>query len=237
MWYKTDRGDYIKLPLQPKDNKIKLIFGEEANHLMLYPMQKWEFDEPLLSMMQQLREYLEKAVTVIVVGYSFRDPYMVKIFHDAARKNRHLKIILIDPKARQIYQEKLLYFLGEDKVSIIPSSLADRVLCLQYEFEKIISILDEYTNNLRRGWGTEIECEEKSYAGENQEWFKNGPMMYYVNSEFIDREDSSSIAKGIKRTFEKGRSDEMKDACLSLVQQYKIENRINRIFNLVEKNN
>ncbi|MFT6908009.1 MAG: teichuronic acid biosynthesis glycosyltransferase TuaC [Oleiphilaceae bacterium] len=54
-------------------------------------------------------------------------------------------------------------------------------------------------------------------------------------AEFIDRDDSGSIAKGIMRTFEKGRSDDMKDASLSLVQQYKIENRINKIFSLVQK--
>lgn len=190
MWYKTDRGDYIKLPLPPQENKINLIFGEEAHHLMLYPMQKWEFDEPLLSMMQQFREYLEKAQTVIVVGYSFRDPYMVKIFQDAARKNRNLSLILISPNARQIYEERLLYFFEDDNVTHIPSSLENRVLCLQYKFEEILPVIDTYSSFIHGGLITEERCQEQSYGSGIPEWYSgNGPVRHYAKSEFIDRAD------------------------------------------------
>jgi len=190
MWYKADKGDYLKLPLPPKEGKIELIFGDEAHHLMLYPMQKWEFDEPLLEMMQQFRSYLEKTEAVIVVGYSFRDPYMVKIFHDAARKNRKLFVVLICPNAREIYENKLRYYFIEDKKSSVPSSLENRVLCLQYKFEDILPIISNFSNDARGGFLTEETSVENSYSGGNTNWYFNGgPLEYFIKSEFIDRAD------------------------------------------------
>ena len=190
MWYKTDRGDYLKLPLPPKEEKVELIFGEKAHHLMLYPMQKWEFDEPLLEMMQQFRAYLEKAVAVIVVGYSFRDPYMIKIFHDAARKNRDLFLVLVDPNARKIYEEQLHYYYLEDKKSSIPSSLENRVLCLPYRFENILSTINHFSSDARGGFTMEEKFNESSYSGSTQNWYQNGgPFDNFIKSEFIDKAD------------------------------------------------
>lgn len=52
-------------------------------------------------------------------------------------------------------------------------------------------------------------------------------------AEFVDRLDPDDIARAIMSTFETGKAKMMKSACLSLVQQYKIENRINAIFNVL----
>lgn len=191
MWYKTDRGDYLKLPLPPQDGKVKLIFGEEAHHLILYPMQKWEFDEPLLEMMQQFRTYLEKSTAVIVVGYSFRDPYMTKIFHDAARKNRNLFVVLVSPNARKIYEENLRYYFIEDKKNSVPSSLENRVLCLQYKFEEILHIINDFSHDVRSGFTLEERSVEASYSGGSPNWyFNNGPLEYFIKAEFIDKANS-----------------------------------------------
>ena len=190
MWYKTDRGDYLKLPLPPKEGKVKLIFGEEAHHLMLYPMQKWEFDEPLLEMMQHFRSYLESAQSVIVIGYSFRDPYMIKIFHDAARKNQKLFVILVSPNARQIYEDQLRYYYIEDKKGSVPSSLENRILCLQYKFEEVLPILQDLSHDVRAGFTTEERAIEASYSGSKPNWYFNGgPLEYFIKSEFIDKAD------------------------------------------------
>lgn len=186
MWYKTDRGDYLKLPLPPAEENVKLIFGERANHLMLYPMQKWEFDEPLLDMMMKFKQYLEKAHFVVVVGYSFRDPHMLRIFHDAARKNHGLILILIDPDSRKTYNSKLRYYI-DNEAKNIPSSLEDRVLCLPYKFEKILPALDEYISSVQTGFAYEENCYNNMYRGNEPRWLWGGPLEYYFNCEFIDR--------------------------------------------------
>lgn len=141
MWYKTNTNNYVKLPLPPS-GKRALIFGEEATPLILYPMQKWEFVEPLLEILLKFKHALENAESVIVVGYSFRDPHILRIFHEAARKNQRLTVFLISPSARTIYEDKLKYYpieeTGQDR---IVSMLEDRVVCLQYGFEQILEKL------------------------------------------------------------------------------------------------
>lgn len=190
LWYKTEKGEYLKLPLPPTSDKINLIFGDKASHFMLYPMQKWEFDEPMLEMVQRFRASLEEAEAVIVVGYSFRDPYIVKIFHDAAIKNQRLFVFLVDPDARQIYETKLRYYNFEGENNRIPSSLQDRVVCLQYPFETLLPVLQGYVYAVtRNGFVLEDRYHQDSYAGRKSEWFKNGPISYYSQSEFIDRID------------------------------------------------
>lgn len=143
MWYRTNKNNYVKLPIPPKGN-LELIFGEQAIPLILYPMQKWEFVEPLLEMLLKFKRHLENADFVIVVGYSFRDSHIIRLFHEAARKNQKLTVLLIGPSSRQGYEEKLKFYTDEEgNKTKIPSMLEGRVLCLQYGFENIIVKLKE----------------------------------------------------------------------------------------------
>jgi len=48
IWYRSDRSGYIKLPVMIEKAGIQLITGEKAESLMLYPMQKFDYAEPLL---------------------------------------------------------------------------------------------------------------------------------------------------------------------------------------------
>lgn len=111
MWYQGDRAGYIKLPIMTRKSKIELIYGEKAENLMLYPMQKWDYAEPLLELLVEIKHRLESETCkfLIIVGYSFRDDHIRRILWDAARKNRGLHCILIDPEAYQIYLDKLKY--------------------------------------------------------------------------------------------------------------------------------
>jgi hypothetical protein len=137
MWYLTDRGTYVKIPIASKEkDEIELITGETAKTLMVYPMSgKWEYAEPLLELLRKLHERLEIANVCIVVGYSFRDDYIRRIFFEAARKNKDLTIFLIDPDAGRIYDDKL-QFINKDKG--IPSSLEGRVICWNYPMENAL---------------------------------------------------------------------------------------------------
>ena len=122
MWYQSNRGGYIKLPVMTQESKIQLITGEMADNLMLYPMQKWDYADPLLELLVESKRLLESETCKVIsfVGYSFRDEHILRIVWDAARKNKELHLILVDPKAYQIYHEKLKYY---DEQHIIPSSL------------------------------------------------------------------------------------------------------------------
>ena len=140
MWYKTDNGNYVKLPLPPKD-EIELIFGEKATPLLLYPMEKWEFVEPLLELLLQFKTQLVDVEFVIIVGYSFRDSHIVRLLHESARKNDNLIVLLVAPNSRNLYEEHLKYYPSENNQEKIPTMLKDRVLCLQYGFEQIIGSL------------------------------------------------------------------------------------------------
>ena len=164
-WYRSDRGTYIKLPIKEEGSKITLITGEKAETLMLYPMQKWEYAEPLMELLLIVKSLLEseKCKFLVVVGYSFRDEHIKKILWDCARKNRELTMILIDPNAYKICSEKLKYY---DPAQKIPSSLSGRVVCLSYRFEEVLPLLKNYyLYNLFEGIKLEKDANQKESEG------------------------------------------------------------------------
>jgi hypothetical protein len=185
MWYQTDRGDYIKIPIMTEESKIQLITGEKAENLMLYPMQKWDYAEPFLELSVGIKRLLESETCkyLIVIGYSLRDEQIIRILWDAARKNRDLHIILIDPKAYQIYHEKLQFY-NRDRTN--PSSLNGKVICLPYQFEKILPHLkNHYLINLKVGLSCEVAQHGAEISGQPPSWvfcLKN-----FIDAEFIDK--------------------------------------------------
>lgn len=192
MWYQSDRGGYIKLPVMAKENKIQLITGEMAENLMLYPMQKWDFADPLLELLVEAKRLLESKTCkfLIVVGYSFRDIHILRILWDAARKNKELHVILIDPKAYQIYYEQLKYY---DSRQRIPSSLDGRVLCLPYKYEEIFPHLKNYyLESLRAGLNVETLTRQAEISGQKANWSA-------VIKPFIDSEHFEKIDNILKR--------------------------------------
>ena len=169
-WYRTERGDYVKIPIDISKfnenvSKIPLISGENAESLMLYPIQKLDYAEPVLEMLVSIKHILESDCKfLIVVGYSFRDEHIKNIILDAARKNKNMHLILISPDAYKIYFEKLKYYDNELKTV---SPLNGRVICLPYKFEEVFkNIRNNYLEDLRRGLKYEkylIEDELKIY--------------------------------------------------------------------------
>ena len=158
LWYQSDRGNFIKLPIMSNDSKIQLFSREYAENLMLYPMQKWDYAEPLLELMVRIKGLLQSRIYdpngeseslkfLIAVGYSFRDDHIKKIVWDAARRNTKLYVIIVDPNAYQIYHDRVEYYDNEGE---IPSHLKGRVICLPYKFEKILPhIRNHYLANLK----------------------------------------------------------------------------------------
>lgn len=185
MWYQSDRGGYIKLPVMTEASKIQLITGEKAENLMLYPMQKWDYAEPLLELLVHIKQLLEseKCKFLIVVGYSFRDDHIKRILWDAARKNRGLHLILVGPKAYEIYSKRIKSY---DAHSRIPSSLDGRVVCLPYKFEDVLQYLkNHYLKNLREGLSNMYAQQQVEIRGEKAFWMSC--LRSFANAEYTEK--------------------------------------------------
>jgi hypothetical protein len=199
LWYKTDRGDYVKLPIKTEESTTELVTGEKAVTLMVYPIGKWEYAEPFLELLLKLKEMLESAKIAIIVGYSFRDDYIKRLFWDAARRNKNLVVILISPSSKEIYEQRLKNYeipelphgFSSDFATnafdaYFPSSLSGRVLCLPYRFEDVLPLLrNQYLKSLREGILEEKQAKEQENRGERGNWwscFRN-----YLNCEFVGK--------------------------------------------------
>ncbi len=147
LWYLTDKDNFVKLlpdfvKLLPENedetDEIPLITDETAQPFIMYPIGgKSEYHRPLAYLTNKLENRLKLKETklCIVVGYSFRDEYIKSIFFDTAKENENLTIILIDPKAGRIFNEKLRY---RDNEKRIESPIADRVICFNYPFGSVL---------------------------------------------------------------------------------------------------
>ncbi len=136
-WFRSDRGRFLKIPIMTVKNTVELITKEQASGLMLYPAQKFEYVEPLFELLMLMKQGLLSCHILCVVGYSFRDDHIRRIFWDAARKNKDLRIVLISPSSWEIYQKRLKLY--DDGKTL--SSLAGKVYCLPFLFEKILPLL------------------------------------------------------------------------------------------------
>lgn len=200
-WYRTDRGDYTKLPIMTKKAETELITGEKATTLILYPMRKWEYAEPLLELLMELKKKIESVKFLFVVGYSFRDDHITRIFWDGARKNKDLTVIFVSPNAHHIYRKKLkdceiprlLHgfssdFSSEGFDAAVPSELAGRVLCLPYKFENVLVLLkNHYLKNLKEGLLSKRQTRDHEIKGQEAHWeFCLKP---FVECEYMEKVD------------------------------------------------
>jgi hypothetical protein len=170
-WYRTDRGRYIKSDVRTYQSTIELTTGEKAETLILYPMQKSDYAGPLLELLVRAKNLIQdiNCKFLVVVGYSFRDDHITRIILEAANKNEELTLIIIDPKASQIYREKLKYYNPKRR---IPTHLNERVVCLPYKFEEVFPYLkNEYLRNLREGLSKVSACTSQELSGERANWF------------------------------------------------------------------
>lgn len=140
LWYETSAGACIRIPAIPQSGQHTLFTHETAQPLMLYPARKWAYAEPLLHNLELFRTRLSHPDTrhIIVVGYSFRDEHLRRIFFDVLRSNLEARIILISPDAWNIYRTRLEFL---DDARTVPSSARNRVVCLPYGFEAVFPLL------------------------------------------------------------------------------------------------
>jgi hypothetical protein len=215
IWYQSDRGTFLKLPIQNDVAEIKLISDESAETLMLYPMQKWDYAEPLLELLVYTKNLLESNKRVLegqehgrvienipgyfnykflmVIGYSFRDEHIKRMVWDISRMNNHLYLIIVDPEANAIFDEIKYH----NKKLKIESQLRHKVICLPYKFEEIFPYLrNYYVDYLRKGLVAMDANQRSEYLGKsNIHWIDC--IFSLAKAEFCDVVDDIIESKGI----------------------------------------
>lgn len=175
IWYEDMKTkECVKIPVhafvEGKPVALRLIYGEDVKPLLIYPAQKAEYIEPLTDLQLRFKERLfnKKTKFVVVVGYSFRDDYIVHMLWDAARVNEDLHVIIIAPNAQQIYENKLK-FINKEKNDL--SRIHDRVICLSYPFSTVIyKLKNHYLNNLSQILRSFKDSLERERTGQEANW-------------------------------------------------------------------
>lgn len=152
-WYRTDRGRFVKIPTVFKGSRVELYTKEQAELVMLYPAQKFEYVEPLFELTLHMKRELAQCRTLFVIGYSFRDEHLRRLFWDIAREHADFYVVLINPDAYRIYNERLKRYDDNET----PSSLAGRVLCLPWYFGKVFPSLQSGIYNAFRQLRTQLD--------------------------------------------------------------------------------
>jgi hypothetical protein len=194
-WYKTHSGEYESSNLRIKGTKFKLVTRGTAVPFIIYPGKKLQYDEPTFNILAEFRKQLKDAKYVFVIGYSFKDEHITKIFQNAARKEDGFVIFLISPSAHSIYNSTLKYHIDDEfrepssEITSSTSDLEGRVIRLPYRLEKIVDLLkDKYLDNLIKAQQCEIERELDPLPDKRQadsRWYDC--LLPYIECEYIDK--------------------------------------------------
>lgn len=113
-WFIDKRNQDIRysgevLPL----GKPNLLGDHPEKEAMIFPIGgKYIYREPYADMFFYLKELLTTEKLVTVVGYSFRDADIAGLFADALTLNPELQMILVDPRAKEIINDRFGDFFG-----------------------------------------------------------------------------------------------------------------------------
>jgi len=192
IWYENERTkEYVKIPIRfayGKPTNVRLIYGESVKPLLIYPAQKMEYVEPLTELQLMFKERLVNSMSavLVVVGYSFRDDYIIHMLWDAGRKNEGLYIVVVDPDAQNIFREKL-QFINKDERS--KSSICDRIVCLPYPFSSVIYRLkNHYLDKLKQFSDEEKRAIQSEKRGITVEWERL--LRFCIDCEFSTKIES-----------------------------------------------
>ena len=147
-----------------------------------------EYSEPAIDMLVELKNQLRHNEYVFVIGYSFKDEHIIKIFQHAAKKNQKLVLFLVSPSGYQIYDERLRYYESYNGIGCngtLPSKLQGRVICLPYKLEKILAKLSEYLDNLIQAEKLDSEFMFAPAKSDMDKWKQR--LRYYIDCEHMEK--------------------------------------------------
>lgn len=99
-WTKTDIG-IVKSP-------ARVYVNDDSAHenVLIYPARrKVAIEEPFFTGYDYFQKCMEKCRFCVVIGYSFRDYDALTKLMSAARSNERLKVVVLDPRARDICEQ------------------------------------------------------------------------------------------------------------------------------------
>jgi hypothetical protein len=119
---------------------------------------------------------------LVIVGYSFRDDYIIHMLWDAARKSENLYVLIVNPEAQSLFENRLRFInrLERDR-----SRIWDRVICLPYTFSTVISELSGYVHQLQNVsfWWQNYLKEER--GGGRTDWASL--LLQCIECEFLEK--------------------------------------------------
>ncbi|MFC1678739.1 hypothetical protein ACFL2T_00770 [Elusimicrobiota bacterium] len=168
LWYKSEDGRLLKIPIKPEpknpQSAVTLFDGVKAVPQLLYPAGKQPLESPLLDFMYALKSRLEMAEFVVVLGYSFADQHLRHLFRDALEVNSDLHLIIVDPKASQIYRSLM------EESPAFRLSFNNRVTCLPFVVENYLQHLAESFRATGAGIRQWHDLERGERSGQRQNW-------------------------------------------------------------------
>ena len=100
------------------DNRIERMPTEEEvsgatrrykRNVLIYPAQKnYEIGEPFRRLMRYFNEILNQHDMCLVIGFSFRDPFINNTLLDFLRANRKRRLVVVSPNATKNVDENLI---------------------------------------------------------------------------------------------------------------------------------
>ncbi len=199
-WYRSETGDYVRSDVLTVKDTTTSVAEKPLVPLILYPGRKLQYIEPIIYLLRELEEQIKNIKYMFVIGYSFKDDHIARLFRYAATKNRELIVFLISPSASIIYNQKLKYHNDEEflknftihSFSIksftrpVQSDLCGRVICLNYKFKKIFPFLkDGYLKHLIEA--EELESSAKYYGSETEKNTWKDQLRHYIDCEHMDK--------------------------------------------------
>jgi hypothetical protein len=137
-WVDSEEYGLVSLPKAPKSIVEELI-GMEP-HLVFGTEVKLTGEQPFFTMAHLFYENLVKTNALVVIGYSFGDPYINSIIAQCLRQNVGLKVLVIDRSAANLRDNS--EFLKGMQVDEFISKAADEAIAhhgLRKKLEQLVS--------------------------------------------------------------------------------------------------
>lgn len=178
-WFRTSSDRFLRIPTKAPETGLRLLGSEIAEPLMLYPAQKELYSGPFVDLLVHFKHVLESVTWMIVIGYSFRDDSMLRLFREAAARNPKLHLILVGPSSEETYQTKLSRVRIRAQLpprkrrsgGRLRSPLVGRVTILPFRYGPILpDLASTIFPAIRESRATEANALDGEIKGQGPDW-------------------------------------------------------------------
>jgi hypothetical protein len=105
-WRETADGRFERMQTEERVSKTTRRF---RRNILIYPAQKdYTLREPFRRLMRHFEEALSQHHMCLVIGFSFRDPFINNTFLEFLRSNRKRRMIAVSPNATEHVEKNLI---------------------------------------------------------------------------------------------------------------------------------